>query len=87
MSLNHYTAMPGNPYIRNALDQQTGQTVRLVYATLAQAFETRTLILEQREHAATKAMHNRAAFSTPATQRLAALRVELTERTTEPNDE
>lgn len=87
MSLNHYTAMPGNPYLRNALDQQSGQTVRLVYATLAQAFETRTLILEQREHAATESMHNRPTFNTPANRKLEALRAELIERTTEPDDE
>ena len=76
-----YDQLPGNPYLRRALDQQNTPAVRQVFATLAQAFETRTLTLQKIEVAGYERRRHHE-FSTPANRNLELLREDLTRRTT-----
>jgi hypothetical protein len=53
---------------------------RQIFATLAQAYETRTLVLQQIEAEETRRRHH-AAFTTPANRDLENLRTDIQYRT------
>ena len=77
---NLYQQLPGNPFLRKALDPNTSATARLVWATLTQAYETRTQTLQRLEVTGTeRRRHNE--FSTPASKDLELLREDLRTRT------
>lgn len=77
---NLYQQLPGNPFLRKALAPQASNAERLVWATLAQAYEPRTLVLQQIEAEEThRRRHNN--FSTPANRDLENLRTDIQTRT------
>lgn len=78
---NLFQQLPGNPFLRKALAPMTSAPERLVWATLAQAYETRTQTMQQAEESLTKRMHHNP-FSTPANKNLETLREEIQIRTT-----
>ena len=78
---NLYQQLPGNPFLRKALDLSNLPAARQVFATLAVAYETRTQTMQLAEDSLTKRMHHNN-FSTPANLSLRELREQLQIRTT-----